>query len=351
MLRRAFLSFCVTTLFATSAATISLANDVPTPTTGAAMTRAAQQFVASLSPDERNRAVLKFDDPRRLDWNNVPKPERKGLQLRDLTPPQQQLVHALLQTALSDTGYEKAVRITSLENNLREGEKNLVGGHLRDPLRYFLTIFGEPNDTGTWGWSFEGHHMSQNFVIVGGNVTCDSPSFWGACPATVKVFVENGPQVGTETLHDEEQLAFDLLASLNAVQRAKAVIAATSPEDYRNPGQPQPPHAPPTGLAAAEMTDAQQQILRKLLATYSGHLAPTLSAARIKDIDDHGFENVYFAWQGGDRPGVEHAYRVQGPTFLLELVNFQADPAGNPANHIHSVWRSLTGDFGVASRN
>jgi hypothetical protein len=192
--------------------------------------------------------------------------------------------------------------------------------------------------------------MSQNFVVVDGHVTCDSPSFWGACPATVKVFVENGPQLGTETLHDEEQLAFDLLSSLDAVQRAKAIVAATSPEDYRNPGQPQPPHTPPTGLAAAEMTEAQQQLLRKLLETYSGHLAASLAAARLQDIDDHGFDNVYFAWQGGDRPGIEHAYRVQGPTFLLELVNFQADPQGNPANHIHSVWRSLEGDFGVTAQ-
>ena len=42
-----------------------------------------------------------------------------------------------------------------------------------------------------------------------------------------------------------------------------------------------------------------------------------------------------------------HYYRVQGPTFVLELVNIQSDPAGNPANHIHSVWRSLEGDFAV----
>jgi hypothetical protein len=34
----------------------------------------------------------------------------------------------------------------------------------------------------------------------------------------------------------------------------------------------------------------------------------------------------------------------------LELVNYQSDPAGNPANHIHSVWRSLKGDFGITSK-
>src|SRR4029079_13354476 len=130
-------------------------------------------------------------------------------------------------------GYEKILRITSLENNLKEGEKNLVGGHLRDPLRYFLTIFGEPAADGEWGWSFEGHHMSQNFVVRDGQVVADTPSFWGANPATVKVFVAGGPEVGVRTLTDEEQLALDLVNSLDDAQEKRAVIATEAPADYR----------------------------------------------------------------------------------------------------------------------
>ena len=49
---------------------------------------------------------------------------------------------------------------------------------------------------------------------------------------------------------------------------------------------------------------------------------------------------------GADRPGIGHAYRVQGPTFLIEFVNNQPDAAGHPASHIHSVWRDLEHDFG-----
>jgi hypothetical protein len=33
---------------------------------------------------------------------------------------------------------------------------------------------------------------------------------------------------------------------------------------------------------------------------------------------------------------------VQGPTFLIEFNNTQ-----NGANHIHSVWRNMLGDFGI----
>jgi hypothetical protein len=337
------------TLFLLAIASRCQAKDAPAASPVAvAMTQAADAFLAALDAEDRALAVMDFDNPARLDWHNIPKPQRKGLQLRDMSPEQQELCHALLRAALSDVGYAKATRILSLENNLKEGEKNLENGQLRDPLRYFLTIFGEPAATGTWGWSFEGHHLSLNFVIRDGQVVADTPSFWGANPATVKVFVDGGPEVGVRTLVNEEQLAFDLLASLDDAQRKRAVLAAEAPADYRGPGTPQPPQDAPTGLPAADMTEAQKKTLVALLDAYAGHLETELKAARSKEIADAGIEKVHFAWQGAAEPGAPHAYRIQGPTFVLELVNYQSDPAGTPANHIHSVWRHLPTDFGVA---
>lgn len=325
------------------------AKDAPTGGVGAAMTEAAQQFVASLNAEQRAKTVLKFEDPARLDWHNIPKAQRKGLEVRDMDAEQRKLCHALLRAALSETGYEKAVRIMALENNLREGEKSLKNGHLRDPQRYFLTIFGKPETAGTWGWSFEGHHFSLNFVIRDSQVLSDTPSFWGANPATVQLFVEGGPEKGVRTLAQEEQLAFELVGALDEEQRRKAIIAEKAPSEYRAAGQPQPPQTAPEGLAAAAMTEAQKKTLRSLLETYLGHLAAPISAARLSEIESAGMDRIHFAWAGATKPGVGHSYRVQGPTFVLELVNVQSDPAGNPANHIHSVWRSMTNDFGVST--
>ena len=56
---------------------------------------------------------------------------------------------------------------------------------------------------------------------------------------------------------------------------------------------------------------------------------------------------IHFAWAGADKPGIGHYYCIQGPSFQIEFVNTQADSAGNPANHIHSVWRDLRGDFAI----
>ena len=61
---------------------------------------------------------------------------------------------------------------------------------------------------------------------------------------------------------------------------------------------------------------------------------------RIAQINKAG-RNIYFAWSGGINRDDPHYYRIQTPSFLIEL-----DDAQDEANHVHSVWRDLTGDFG-----
>ena len=318
---------------------------------GRAMTDAAQNFLAALDDAARGTATMPFDDPRRLDWHHVPKPRRKGLQYRDMTELQRQRCHALLRTGFSETGYAKACAIMSMENNVKEGERRHGTSlpHLRDPLRYFLTIFGTPGATGTWGWSFEGHHLSLNYVIRDGAVIADAPNAWGANPATIHELVEGGPPVGTRALADEEQRACDLVTSFDEAQRSKAIVAAKPPNEYRAPGTPRAPAAPPAGIVASEMNDAQRAKLTALLEAYVANLPKDVADGRLAEIKAAGLEQVHFGWWGGIKPAEPHYFRVQGPTFLIELVNIQSDPAGNPANHIHTIWRSMKNDFGVAA--
>ncbi len=335
----------------TSFLSLATARDVPsTAQTATSMTDAAQKFLKTLDDAAAKKATIAFDDPKRMDWHNIPKAERKGLQFKDMSPLQREACLAMLKASLSDVGYDKAQKIMSLEANLKEGEKNLKNGQLRDPQRYFLTIFGKPADKGDWGYSFEGHHFSLNFVISNNRVIASTPSFWGANPATVQIFVEGGPQKGTRTLAQEEQLAFDLVNSLDDAQKKKAIVADKAPKEYRNAGDPKPPHATDKelGISASELTDAQKKTLMSLLETYNANLAKEVAESRLAQIKAAGLERVGFAWLGSTKPGVGHSYRVEGPTFVLELINVQSDPAGNPANHIHSVWRDARGDFGTS---
>src|SRR5437762_6853142 len=111
------------------------------------MEMAAQNFLNSLTPEQRAQATYKFEDDQRLDWHFIPKP-RKGLPLKEMTSYQTKLAHALLSAGLSQRGYIKAVSIMSLEDVLKIMEKD--NGDRRNPDGYFFTIFGEPSSSGVW---------------------------------------------------------------------------------------------------------------------------------------------------------------------------------------------------------
>ena len=72
-----------------------------------------------------------------------------------------------------------------------------------------------------------------------------------------------------------------------------------------------------------------------------------VGAVELKLVKDAGMDNVHFAFTGDPVLGKGHTYRVQGPSFVIEFLNVQADSGGNVANHIHSCWRRIKGDFGL----
>jgi Protein of unknown function (DUF3500) len=76
----------------------------------------------------------------------------------------------MLSAGLSQQGYIKAATVMSLEDTLRIVEQGAGRPSLRDPELYFVTVFGEPSSSSSWGYSFEGHHISQNFTVVNGKV-------------------------------------------------------------------------------------------------------------------------------------------------------------------------------------
>jgi hypothetical protein len=218
---------------------------------------------------------------------------------------------------------------------------------LRDPERYYFTIYGAPAGHEPWGLSIEGHHLSLNFVVEKGNVISSTPTALCTNPALVMNEAIPSIKKGTRVLAKEETLAFELLASLTDKQRAEAIIADKAPEEIRAAGEPQPPQDGPAGIPAENLTGQQRSTLQSLIEEYANNLPADVAKERMEAIEKAGIGKACFAWAGADKPGVGHYYRIQGPTFLIELVNVQPDAAGNPANHVHSIWRDMRGDFGV----
>jgi hypothetical protein len=305
----------------------------PSGAAAARMRIAAERVLAALPPAARDKVARPFDDKDRLDWHYTPR-SRNGVALKELDVQGRDAVHALLKEALSAAGYRKVVNIIELELVLREIE---TFGLMRDPERYHLTIYGTPSKTAAWGWRFEGHHLSLNVTLAGDHMAVDTPSFFGANPASVP----KGPKAGLRVLAAEEDEARALLMSLSEAQRREAVFDTRTFGEIvtRNAEKVDP--LQPVGIAAAQLSEAQRAQLMKLIEVYARSFEPGLAEGRIARVRDGGVEKLRFGWAGAIERGKPHYYRVQGPLFLIEY-----DSTQDGGNHIHSVWRDFTGDFG-----
>jgi hypothetical protein len=255
---------------------------------------------------------------------------------------QKEAVLSLVRTGTSDSGYKQALTIMSLEAILNDLEKP-NGKMVRNTGWYFVSIFGTPAKTGKWGWRIEGHHLSLNFTIVDGQVQSATPAFFGANPAEMKA----GPNKGQRPLADVEDRARELAKSLNEDQKKIALQSKSFPEIEANTAAKV---GEPVGLSAEKMTDQQREILRKLVEAYIHRMPEGVAKVQLKMVEDGGFDKIHFAYQGGLGDGEKHTYRVQGTNFVIEFLNEQEDSAKNPANHIHSAWRELPSDFGLARK-
>lgn len=310
---------------------------------GADMVDAAGQFLTSLKDDQKAKATFPFDSKERLNWHFIPleangKSTRKGLSLEEMTPRQKQAALGLLHAGTSKLGATTAETIMSLEAILKSQEKK---GPTRNPGWYFFTVFGTPSKTGSWGWRVEGHHLSLNFTLEGTQVVTATPQFFGANPAEIKT----GDAKGKRILADSEDAARALFKALTDEQKKTAYHTKAFPEPKARSVTPDV--GAPVGLPAAKMTAEQRGLLHKLLKSYIGRMTPDVAAVEMKRAEDAGLGKVHFAYNGSTMLGEPHTYRVQGPTFVVEFLNVQSDAAGNRANHIHSSWRRIEGDFGL----
>ncbi len=298
------------------------------------MTAAARKFLGALDDHQRQTATYKLTDKERENWNFVPI-ARQGLPLRHMTTGQAALGLALLRTGLSHTGLAKAQAIMALELVLKELEKDTVGR--RDPTGYFVTIFGEPSATASWGWRFEGHHLSFNFTVVDGRHVFFAPSFMGTNPAEVRA----GPRKGERVLAEEEDLGLAFVNSLDDAQKKIAIFAPVALKEIVTTNEKRVGPLAPAGIAVAQLKPAQRTQLLALVKAYLDRWRPDLAAETFAKFDAAGLDKISFAWAGGLDRTKQTYYRIQGPTFLIEFDNFQ----GN-GNHVHTVVRDLKGDFG-----
>jgi hypothetical protein len=292
-------------------------------------------FLKALDKDQLEKAQLSFEDLTRTDWHFLPGAmwPRAGVQLAELNPSQKELCFKLLKSHLSEEGYEKVLRIIDLENVLAEISGNT---DFRDPEKYNIVFYGDPANDEKWAWSFEGHHISLQFTIVGDNISY-TPRFLGASPAIIK----EGERKGERTLFEEEDVGLKLINALNPDQKKKAIFQNESIIDIVTANASEVSPLKSVGIKAGALNQEQQQILKELLHVYLSSLPEASAAKRHENLKNEEFGEIYFGWAGAVKIDEPHYYRIQGKSFLIEFDNTQSN-----ANHIHTVWRDFEGDFG-----
>ena len=333
------------------------------PETAARMAVAAATFSGAL--DESQRSVLTNDfavDGARREWSYLPQPARDGLAIGSLSDAQRKLAHELIAVSVSMPGYAKVVSIMAMEH-VRRALTQLAApaiSHLFDPGRYCFRVFGAPGGAAPWGWQLAGHHVSLNFTVTGGRYLSATPCMLGSVPASYGTLAP---------LADDEARGYAFVGSLTGAQRAAAVIHHRPPPDFAtrmvprigaaelpdHVFEPEPDYTisdaersvlayvreGPKGVPGTDLDGKQLDALVALVAAYAGRLPGEVAAAEMARLEAAGPENLAFAWAGAVAPGERHYYRVQGPDLLIEHDNTQGG-----GNHVHSVWRNPSNDFG-----
>ena len=295
------------------------------------MRGAAAALLGLLTEEQRTLVALPFGDDKARRWLEYRPEARPGACLAALSQPARKAAHRLLATGLSEPAYAQAMTITALEEVLdrREGWRN--GRHGGD---YWVAVFGDPAGTAPWSWRLEGHHLSVTMTLAGDDIS-PAPVFLGANPAAVRA----AGRVVSRPLAPEEDLARELLTSMDRPERTAATVASQPPPDIRSGVSARAEdRIEPAGVPASRLDPGARALLGQLTALYLSRLPAALAAREAARIAGH---ELYFAWEGPPQPGTAHYYRVQGDDLLIEY-----DSTTSDGNHAHTVLRRPRSDFG-----
>ena len=306
------------------------------------MRLAAQEYLASLDPSQRERATFDVagDDWRR--WSNVHMfLMRHGVSMEEMTMTQRDAALLLMQETLSPAGYETARGIMKLNETIRE----ITGRDIEfGEWPYWVSIFGTPSATEPWGWQIDGHHLIINCFVLGDQVVL-TPTFMGSEPT----HATTGKYAGVKVFEQEDQRGLELAQSLNEGQRAQAVLATALPDEVFAVAFKDNLDLAYQGLRLDSLSNGQKQLATALIETYVRRLRSGHDDVWMKTVEKH-LDETYLAWMGGMGEDDVFYYRIHSPVILIEFDHLRGIALENDyptRQHVHTVVRTPNGgDYG-----
>jgi Protein of unknown function (DUF3500) len=325
---------------------------------------AADAFLASLDPGQRQKVLYAFNDnEQRARWSNFPTGfiPRGGIDFKEMTAAQREAAMKLMAAVLSPMGLEKVEEIRQADDDFKaNGSKRGPGGGRGGPPPgggfnggpppggfpsggpggpgggrggrppgggdmfgsdlYYISFLGKPSTSAPWMLQFGGHHLALNITIMG----------------------EKG--VLTPTLTGAQPAAFQLNGK--TIRPIGRVLKYSVSDLVLGPGQDDKKIAP-EGLKASEMNAKQQALLLDVIGEWARILNESSAATRMAELEAD-LNETWFAWSGpttGEAgSNITAYYRIQGPHLVIEY----APQHDEPANHVHTIYRDPTNDYGRA---
>jgi len=306
------------------------------------MAKKAHDFLGLLTAPQRKAAQLPLNHPERKSWTNSPvRGEVGGVALGVLNDQQLTALLDLLATLLSDAGLQR-VKGSMLGDDLR----SIIDGKPNDGVgieAFRAVIFGVPSSELPWALQLDGHHIALNISLAGNDYSM-SPSFFGTYPQHFTVTDQT-----LKPMSGEVNLAYTFMHSLSNAQQEKALT-----HNQRMPlrvGRGRDGVTPPkVGLLCDSLNEKQTTLLFQLASQWFG-IAPPEHAQRLKQRFLAEIEQTHFSWNGPVATGSDISWAIHTPSLIIEFGNDERGGAkgGNPADHIHSIFRDFTMEYGVFS--
>ena len=306
---------------------------------GADLLAGVRNFVSTLDPGRRKDALFAWNGPEWRQWNyfGVGGYIKPGLRLEQMSAAQKAAAWDVLALVWSPAGLAKARNVMTLQDVLA-AQGN--GAGVRSSERFSVSIFGAPAETGSWGLRFEGHHLTQSIAIRDSRIVSVTPSSFSSNPNRVGA----GKHAGLVTLKDEEALARRVFGDLSPALQRTARLSDSPIGNILSYAGRERANAKPAGLAAADMTAGQRDLLWQLIETYAvEHLPPPLTEPQRARVRTGDREAVHFAWYGPNAPEKAFGYRVIGASFVVELGSVD-----DAAQHLHTIYNDLDNVLGRA---
>lgn len=279
---------------------------------------------------------------------------RYGIRLEEHSPRLREAVLSLIQSSLSEKGYEKVLncmRINAFLGDLVHAR------HLMNEGSYNFILFGEPSIAQPWGWSIWGHHLSLCVFVLADQMVV-SPCFFGCEPRQI----DTGPFAGVEVFSEQMHLAIQLMKTLSPGNCKTAILF----DDLEHPdlpaGLPHPADGrnlagayednriiPHGGVQVSQFSPSEREALLKLIECTLDFLPEGPLGAKMGDVMSH-LDRTSFLWIGGYSENDPFHFRIHSPVLIYEFDNECGMYLTNtkPGRfHVHTVVRTPNGnDYG-----